>query len=258
MHITAIVRILKYRTKRLGNGNFSRGAGRRKSLMAISTLLHRYGEDERGNLWIVFPGHTVQVGETDLASSNLANHGAFSSHFSNLICDPRIWEPRNRKPFPPLGATIDSGSLCGSTSWPMLLCCICAFPRSANRMPRAFPCSQARQAQRVGMIGVAPRSGSPDGLRSERSDLPSLSPGLAPNVPAARSKGEDVRIGGVTHGYFSVGFQWPQELPGKASDREAYTLNTGCFSRAVRSIVWVAPWHGRGRRGFPLLLPLTN
>lgn len=74
-----------YRTKRLGDGNFTRGAGRQKCLMAVSTLLQRQGENERGNLWVEFPGHTVQVGELDLGSSNLADHGAFSSFLSNQI-----------------------------------------------------------------------------------------------------------------------------------------------------------------------------
>jgi len=49
------------------------------------------------------------------------------------------------------------------------------------------------------------------------------------NVPAVRSKGGVVQTGGVTHKYSLLRFKRPRRAVSKASDREAYTLDTGCF-----------------------------
>lgn len=68
-----------YRTKRLGDGIFAQVAGRQKCLMVVSSLPLRQGENGKGNSWDESPRHTVQVGEFNLRSSNLADRGVFPS-----------------------------------------------------------------------------------------------------------------------------------------------------------------------------------
>lgn len=58
-------------------------------------------------------------------------------------------------------------------------------------------------------------------------------PCLAQNDSGVRSKGNGAQIGGVTQEYKNNADLYdsdgPEELPPKASDREACVLDTGCF-----------------------------
>jgi len=73
-------RLLGYhRTKRLDDGNFTRGTERQKCLMAVSSLLQRQGENDTGSSWVEFSGGYGAGRRNKSGILNFADHGAFSS-----------------------------------------------------------------------------------------------------------------------------------------------------------------------------------